>query len=176
MQEEYADTLAVIERSILATDLALHFKDAPALSAMAAEVHRSPDPLSQRLNAHAKHLLQAAMMTTADLGAATKPWEVHRYVSQLIADEFWTQGDLERRELNIQPQPMFDRSVALEVSQMEFLDNLCLPLYEDMAKFSLALKPLLDGCLANRRQWAADAREKSNGSQKSHESEQGRNL
>ena len=169
----------MIERSILATDLALHFKDAPAVSAMATDVHQLPDLLAQRVsgNLQDKQLLQAAMMTTADLGAATKPWEVHRYVSQLIADEFWTQGDLERRELNIQPQPMFDRTVALEVVQIEFLDNLCLPLYDDMAKFSSALKPLLEGCLSNRRQWAAQAREKANSSsQKGHESEQSRKL
>mgnify|MGYP002050962711 FL=1 len=31
-------------------------------------------------------------MTAADLGAVTKPWSVHRHVSQLIAEEFWKQG------------------------------------------------------------------------------------
>ena len=37
-------------------------------------------------------LLQSALMTAADLGAVTKPWAVHRHVSQLIAEEFWKQG------------------------------------------------------------------------------------
>ena len=37
-------------------------------------------------------LLQSALMTAADLGAVTKPWSVHRHVSQLIAEEFWKQG------------------------------------------------------------------------------------
>ena len=36
-------------------------------------------------------------MTAADLGAVTKPWVVHRHVSQLLAEEFWAQGDLERQ-------------------------------------------------------------------------------
>ena len=40
------------------------------------------------------------------------------YVSQLIAEEFWTQGDIERQELNVEPQPMFDRSVALSTVQI----------------------------------------------------------
>ena len=31
---------------------------------------------------------------------------------------------------------MFDRSVALRDSQLDFLDNVCLPLYEDVVKFS----------------------------------------
>ena len=43
---------------------------------------------------------------------------VIRYVSQLIAEEFWTQGDIERQELNVEPQPMFDRSVALSTVQI----------------------------------------------------------
>ena len=64
-------------------------------------------------------------------------------MSQLIAEEFWTQGDIERKELNLEPQPMFDRSVALSKVQIDFLDNLCLPLYKDMAKFSEELQPLL---------------------------------
>ena len=32
-------------------------------------------------------------MTAADLGAVTKPWVVHRHVSQLLAEEFWAQGE-----------------------------------------------------------------------------------
>ena len=41
-----------------------------------------------------KTLLESAMMTAADLGAVTKPWSVHRHVSQLIAEEFWNQVNL----------------------------------------------------------------------------------
>ena len=162
-KEEYTDVLAVIERSILATDLALHFKDASALSTLADKVqHQSPESLVQHLksNFQAKALLQAAMMSSADLGASTKPWDVHHYVSLLVVHEFWMQGDIERQELNIQPQPMLDRSVALEGGQIGFLDHICIPLYKDMTKFSSELMPLLEGCLANRCQWV-HAREKS---------------
>ena len=49
---------------------------------------------------------------------------------------------------------MFDRSVALRDSQLDFLDNVCLPLYEDVVKFSVELQPLVDACRANRHQWA----------------------
>ena len=48
---------------------------------------------------------------------------------------------------------MFDRSVALRDSQLDFLDNVCLPLYEDVVKFSVELQPLVDGCRANRQRW-----------------------
>ncbi len=36
-------------------------------------------------------------MTAADLGVVTKPWDVHRHVSQLLAEEFCEQGDIERQ-------------------------------------------------------------------------------
>ncbi len=90
--------MAVIERSILATDLALHFRDAPALSALASAV-QSQDHLKMLLaeKSENKALLQSGLMTAADLGAVTKPWNIHKHVSALIAEEFWTQGDIERR-------------------------------------------------------------------------------
>lgn len=147
----------MIERSILATDLALHFRDAPAMTTLASNVQQSQGRLRDLLDGHPenKALVQGALMTAADLGAVTKPWDVHRAVSQLIAEEFWTQGDIERREFHVDPQPMFDRTMALGTVQIGFIDGLCLPLYEDMAKFSKELQPLVAGCLANRVKWAA---------------------
>ena len=70
--------MAVIERSILATDLALHFRDAPALTSLASKVRQSPEQLYKLLEEDTKHrqLLQAGIMTSSDLAAATKPWEV----------------------------------------------------------------------------------------------------
>jgi hypothetical protein len=58
------------------------------------------DPLS----GHNRFILESAMMTAADLGAVTKPWPVHRHVSQLLAEEFWAQGDLERQ---VRQPPLF---------------------------------------------------------------------
>ena len=78
----------------MATDLALHFRDAQALSKLATNIGQCPKKLEALIdeNSKSKHLMQAGMMTAADLGNATKPWEVHCHVSQLIAEEFWTQG------------------------------------------------------------------------------------
>ena len=81
------------------------------------------------------------------------PPEVHQHVSHLAAEEFWHQGDLERHEFNTDPPPIMDRKVALEQVQIQFLDDICLSLYKDMSRFSSALEPLLEGCLANRQRW-----------------------
>ena len=158
----------------MATDLALHFRDAAALSKLAFNAHGELGGIASVLQSpQQRELLQAGMMTAADLGNATKPWEVHRHVSQLIAEEFWQQGDLERREFNIEPQPMLDRTVALHGVQIQFLDSPCLTLYEDMSRFSPALKPLFEGCLANRMRWTSL---NTNGKPKTETGEHARNL
>ena len=59
-------------------------------------------------------LLQSALMTAADLGAVTKPWSVHRHVSQLIAEEFWKQG--KDNNYNIDKNCVFYISFELPLS------------------------------------------------------------
>eukprot|EP00093_Oithona_nana_P000790 00790.XXX_1545_305_1 [CDS] Oithona nana genome sequencing. len=152
-KDEYADTLDVIEHCILATDLALHFRHAPDISNLALQVQMEDDNMTFLEEPPNRELVQAAMMTAADLGHSTKPWEVHQHVSHLAAEEFWHQGDLERHEFNTDPPPIMDRKVALEQVQIQFLDDICLSLYKDMSRFSSALEPLLEGCLANRQRW-----------------------
>ena len=43
------------------------------------------------------------MMTACDVAAITKPWEVQLKVADLVANEFFEQGDIERKELKITP-------------------------------------------------------------------------
>ena len=43
------------------------------------------------------------MMTACDVAAITKPWEVQKEVAQLVASEFFEQGDLERDKLGETP-------------------------------------------------------------------------
>lgn len=55
-----------------------------------------------------KELLMAMLMTACDLAAICKPWDIQKRVAQLVANEFFLQGDLERG-LNMDPLPMMDR-------------------------------------------------------------------
>jgi hypothetical protein len=47
------------------------------------------------------------MMTACDVAAISKPWEIQHKIAKLVADEFFDQGDLEKEQLNQQPQ-VFD--------------------------------------------------------------------
>ena len=92
LQDEYSQALQVIESCILATDLEQHFRHRDRITKFASSCSLSPRSQEQSSIQEEQFLLQSALMTAADLGAVTKPWAVHRHVSQLIAEEFWKQG------------------------------------------------------------------------------------
>ena len=82
----------MIESCILATDLEQHFRHRGQISEYALNVTLNPESQKKYCTREEQFLIQSALMTAADLGAVTKPWAVHRHVSQLIAEEFWKQG------------------------------------------------------------------------------------
>ena len=82
----------MIESCILATDLEQHFRHREEITEYAVNTTLNPKAQKKISNRQEQFLLQSALMTAADLGAVTKPWSVHRHVSQLIAEEFWKQG------------------------------------------------------------------------------------
>ena len=70
-----------------------------------------------------RSLLRGLMMTSCDLAAITKPWETQKKVARLVSAEFFYQGDLEKKQLKIQPIDMMnrekiDRLPAMQVSKM----------------------------------------------------------
>ena len=48
-------------------------------------------------------LCRAMMMTACDVSAITKPWEVQKRTAELVAGEFFEQGDRERNDLHMEP-------------------------------------------------------------------------
>lgn len=149
---EYTATLEVIEESIIATDLALHFTHLNKLKALA---DKGPQGISWDDGAVVS-TLRAALMTASDLGASTKPWEVQKEVAGLIAEEFWQQGDMEREYLKAQPQPLMDRDLreTFPALQVGFCEGVCLPVYRALSNLSPALLPLQEGVQQNRDRWS----------------------
>ncbi|CAB1351832.1 unnamed protein product, partial [Coregonus sp. 'balchen'] len=121
--DEYKATLKVIERAILATDLALYMK--------------------------------SMLMTACDISAITKPWPVQKRIAELVATEFFEQGDKERQELNIEPIDLMNREKQDKIPSMQvsFIDTICTQLYETLAGMSESCSPLLEGCQKNRQKW-----------------------
>ena len=107
-----------------------------------------------------RSLLRGMLMTACDVAAITKPWEVQKRVAELVASEFFDQGDQERDKFSSAPIPMMDREKQNELPKMQvgFIDFVCMPLYKVFYHINPRLKPFYDGVLDNRKNWqdAAD--------------------
>uniref|UniRef100_A0A8D2CZD5 Phosphodiesterase n=1 Tax=Sciurus vulgaris TaxID=55149 RepID=A0A8D2CZD5_SCIVU len=149
--EEYKATLKMIKQAILATDLALYVKRrGEFFELIEKNQFNLEDP-------HQKELFLAMLMTACDLSAITKPWPVQQRIAELVAAEFFDQGDRERKELNIEPTDLMNREKKNKIPSMQvgFIDAVCLQLYEALTHVSEDCWPLLEGCRRNRQKWQA---------------------
>src|SRR5882724_9261974 len=56
-----------------------------------------------------KDLLRGILMTACDISATFKPWPIQKKIADLVAREFFEQGDMEREKFNEMPSAMMDR-------------------------------------------------------------------
>lgn len=95
--EDYSRVVKVLEEAILSTDLAVYFRKRGAFLSIARD-----GDYNWAFSDH-RELLRGMLMTVCDLAAITKPWEIEKRVAELVSNEFFQQGDMERRKLNITP-------------------------------------------------------------------------
>ncbi|OCT99901.1 hypothetical protein XELAEV_18005685mg [Xenopus laevis] len=147
--QDYKTVLKMIKKAILATDLALYIKRRSDFFELVNKKKFKWDDTSQ------KELFLAMLMTACDLSAITKPWPVQQRIAELVAAEFYDQGDKERRELNIEPIDLMNREKKDKIPSMQvgFIDAVCLELYEALTQISESCYPLLDGCQRNKQMW-----------------------
>ncbi|KAL3275955.1 hypothetical protein HHI36_020689 [Cryptolaemus montrouzieri] len=145
---EYKRVLGYLKHCILATDLALYFKNKDKLQRL-----QKTNSFSWANSEH-RLLLRAISMTASDLSASAKPWEVQVKTVKIIFEEFYQQGDAEKAN-GRKPIPMMDRNQPDQQasSQVGFLENICIPCYELLHQFIPQAKPLLDMCQENLRKW-----------------------
>lgn len=147
--DDYRSTIKILEHAILSTDLALYFQKRGSFENI---VHSNTVNWSHGSN---RELLRAMMMTACDVAAITKPWEIQHKVAELVASEFFEQGDIERFQLNSEPIPMMDRKKKDELPKMQvgFIDFICIPVYKLFYDLEPCLKPFYDGCVDNKNNW-----------------------
>ncbi|ODM93561.1 putative 3',5'-cyclic phosphodiesterase pde-5 [Orchesella cincta] len=146
--EEYKQVLGNIKHCILATDLALFFPNKARLQDI-----MDREAFSWGLPDH-RLLIEAIAMTSADLCASSKPWDAQRETVKVIFEEFYEQGDFEKRAGRI-PIPMMDREKQDEqpASQVGFLSGICIPCYTLLESLIPESRPLLDGVQKNLDRW-----------------------
>lgn len=105
-------------------------------------------------------LMQAISMTASDLSASTKPWEIQVQTVRVIFEEFYQQGDAERAA-GRRPISMMDRFQPDQqaISQVGFLNGICIPCYTLLYRLIPETKTLLRMCQENLSRWQAIADE-----------------
>ncbi|XP_055341604.1 cAMP and cAMP-inhibited cGMP 3',5'-cyclic phosphodiesterase 10A-like [Paramacrobiotus metropolitanus] len=146
-----ADKSAVavmIKEAILATDLALYFAGKRSFEAMLDN-----DEIRLDNGDHRRRLMNI-LMNACDLTASTKPWGYQAECTRDLYDEFYTQGDIEKR-YGEPPIPMLDRDNEgnLAREQVGFLRYVCMPLYALVSRILPSTQCLVDSCVVNMMHW-----------------------
>jgi hypothetical protein len=131
-------------RLVRYTDMLKHIKLMNRFAAAAVEL--SPDdPQSKRL------LVLCLVLKCADVGHTTSAWPVHVRWVDLLQEELFRQGDLERA-CNLPLSPMTDRHVSgdLKTSQVAFYDVVVLPMLTLLVTFLPGARRMLQAAQANR--------------------------
>mmetsp|Transcript_24983 Transcript_24983/g.24719 ORF Transcript_24983/g.24719 Transcript_24983/m.24719 type:complete len:184 (+) Transcript_24983:236-787(+) len=108
---------------VLATDMSKHFKD---LGTFKSKINSgSLDPIDKDL-----HLCLGMGMHLADISNPTKPWHLTQKWIELLFDEFFKQGDKEKKFKYPISDLMDRKSVNIAKAQLGFIDVIVLPSYE----------------------------------------------
>ncbi|KAM8773573.1 cGMP-specific 3',5'-cyclic phosphodiesterase isoform 1-T1 [Acanthopagrus schlegelii] len=147
--EDHKSVLHMIKRAILATDLTVYMERRKEFFSLCKKTRVSWKSEKKR------DLLRSMLMTASDLSAITKPWPEQQRIANLVAMEFFAQGDKEREEFKIKPIDIMDRknSTRLPYMQVEYIDDICYPLYKAVSRLFDTCSPLLNGCKKNRDNW-----------------------
>ncbi|KAH0615949.1 hypothetical protein JD844_026621 [Phrynosoma platyrhinos] len=163
--EEYKATLKMIKQAILATDLALYIKRrGEFFDLLRKKQFNLEDPYQKELFLGVAVEKSVKFMYKLSLEKVIAETEKWRRIAELVAAEFFDQGDKERKELNIEPTDLMNREKKNKIPSMQvgFIDAICLQLYEALAHISESCYPLLEGCRKNRQKWQALAEQQEN--------------
>jgi hypothetical protein len=130
---------------VLATDLAHHMEITAQWNACTGKFTK--DDKSHRV------LLLQVLLKAADISNPGKPFEIAKYWANMVQEEFFGQGDIEK-EKAFPVSPFMDREKpALPKMQINFIDYLVAPLFGTMKQLLPRLQPICDRLEENRKMW-----------------------
>jgi len=143
---------------VLATDMGCHFDFLSQFKNRQSSGSLVNDPvrLKDVDQASDRSIIHKMALKCADLGHTTKPLLLHQKWTLRIIEEFYRQGD-EEKKLKLPISPFMDRSKAnVPHSQSCFLDYLVIPMFETWITF-LQLDPndypIVAQLLQNNEHW-----------------------
>ncbi|KAJ3416597.1 hypothetical protein HDV05_000879 [Chytridiales sp. JEL 0842] len=139
---------------VLATDLTGHFA---MLSVFKNKVLTAGN-LDVANNKDDRNLFWKICIKCADVSNMTKNWDLYQGWLNRIMEEFFKQGDDEKR-MGLPVSPFMDReTVQIPSSQISFMDFICLPMYEPFTRIIMA--PELMTTLHKNRETLVEMRER----------------
>ena len=143
---------------ILATDMANHAKVVSLIKSKISLNESKEYKLNlisgndQTLNEEQQTLLDF-MLHLADLAHNTKLFDISKKWVELLSEEFWRQGDLEK-ELNLPVSFLCDRDeINIPQSQKGFISGYIIPTFESLVTIFPTLRYTLDNANNNLKEW-----------------------
>lgn len=122
-REEYKEFRNLVIDMVLATDMSFHFQQLKNLKGLLS----MPESID-------KSKALSMVLHCADIGHPAKEWNLHYKWTNLLLEEFFTQGDREK-ELGLPISPLCDRnSVLVAESQIGFIDFIVDPSFVLMSE------------------------------------------
>ena len=158
-REDYSVCRSLVIDLVLVTDMSKHF-------GLVTEFNLAYDQQQKDEGNDVPVLVKLkCIIKTADIGHCAKPVDLHVKWSMAISEEFFSQGD-EERKLGLKVAPHMDRKTAsIPKGQIGFINFVVKPLYEACNKLSPdTFAKALENLEASIAHWqaAAEADETSN--------------
>ncbi|KAI9319387.1 hypothetical protein BX666DRAFT_2133281, partial [Dichotomocladium elegans] len=143
-EEEF---MGAVEHLILSTDMIYHYELQEQVGLLEELLTPDEDDDDNSWS------LCGILLHAADISNTVRPWPISKQWSDLIVQEFFRQGDAERRAgLDVSPGMDRDRSTQPEIS-LKFGDYLVKPYFEALAGFLPSARVFLDTLCENRSEW-----------------------
>ncbi|KAL7747136.1 hypothetical protein RI367_007496 [Sorochytrium milnesiophthora] len=147
-KSEYKAFREVVVEMVLATDLSQHLPIVTMFKNRASQGTMDPDNSRED-----RLILFKTMMKLADVGNPTKTWSIYERWYQLVIDEFFRQGDIERKS-GLDVSPFMDREkVNIPSSQIGFIDFIVSPLFTAFHLWA-PITSIVESLATNREIWA----------------------
>lgn len=122
---EWTNCRKLLIELIMFTDMSKHFELISRFRMRSCSLHDLNEEIFEDRN-----LVLCIALKCADLGHSAKTFSLHEKWTFLVSEEFFLQGDLEKRS-GLPVSIYCDRdSTDINKSQSGFLRNVCVPLYE----------------------------------------------
>ncbi|CEP15107.1 hypothetical protein [Parasitella parasitica] len=151
---EYATFRKIVVNSILATDMSMHDEYVAKIQDQAQRLKRNEiDFEDKAVCEKEKILICGALIKCADISNCARPFESARRWAQILAEEFFEQGDLEK-ELGMSVLPINERGkIPLEDFQLTFKRFVALKLFESVSSVTPCMQFTVDQIYENIGIW-----------------------